>query len=423
MNSLSIPTPSRRFTAVRVLLLLWFVYIAASTAIYLPSKFQRLSDLDYLDFSSGGGNIFEGWTAGQLRTLLTELGIRPVLLTATILSVSLICLSCYWGMGGILWSKSDTWIGLLAAAILISTGPGFSHLLMTESELPLWARIPYDLGAAFVWPTFFIALYLFPSGRFIPRFSRRLAILPYLLFVGAVLFPDSQPLNTIGLPIIFAFAFGGLVSQVYRYRKISTLEERQQTKWVVFALGIFISVLLLTPAVPSLFPTLAVATSGRFWFDFVGNGVVGILIPALLPLAMGVSILRYRLWDIDVIIRKTLVYAVLTGLLALVYFGTVVILQTLLGSLSGEQAPVFIVLSTLLTAALFSPLRRRVQVVIDRRFFRRKYDAAETLAAFGATARDEVELDALTAELLRVVDETMQPQRVSIWLREGMKDV
>jgi hypothetical protein len=136
--------------------------------------------------------------------------------------------------------------------------------------------------------------------------------------------------------------------------------------------------------------------------------------------AITFGVLRYRLWEIDVVIRRTTSYAIVTGLLALIYFGSVVVLQRVLSPVTGESTAA-VVLSTLLIAALFLPLRRRVQAAIDRRFFRRKYDAEQVLAQFAATARDETDLDALTAELLRVIQETMQPEHVSLWLRPADK--
>jgi len=183
-----------------------------------------------------------------------------------------------------------------------------------------------------------------------------------------------------------------------------------------------ISELLSGLLIPVLVPAMAVGTTGRFWYEYLTNALLGVLLPAIIPLAIGISILRYRLWDIDVIIRKTLVYSVLTGLLLMLWFGMVILLQTLIGSFVGEQSPVVIVISTLVIAALAGALHRRVQNFIDRRFFRRKYIAQQVLEQFARTARDQVSLEALTAEVTRVVQETMQPESAFLWLRgEGPK--
>jgi hypothetical protein len=266
--------------------------------------------------------------------------------------------------------------------------------------------------------------FVFPTGRFVPRWAIMIAVVysayNILNSYGVVLSPS---LVALGDSVQWLFPIFALVSLIAvigapidRYRKVSTVLERQQIKLVVltitFAFGLF-----------------ALTTSTAFWVPG-GNPVqdisfitiylqpVGWMLSLLLiPLSIAVSILRYRLFDIDVIICKTLVYAVLTGLLALIYFGGVVLLQQLIRSITGESSDVAIVVSTLAIAALFFPLRRRVQSAIDRRFYRRKYDAAKTLAAFGVTARDEVELDKLTAELINVVQETMQPTSVSLWLK------
>jgi hypothetical protein len=137
----------------------------------------------------------------------------------------------------------------------------------------------------------------------------------------------------------------------------------------------------------------------------------------MIPLAIGVAILRYRLYDIDVIINRALVYGMLTGILALVYFGGVVALQSLFRSLTGQGWQLAVVASTLVIAALFTPLRRRIQSFVDRRFYRRKYDARKTLEAFSVKLRNETDLDALRDDLVGVVRETMQPAHVSLWLR------
>ncbi len=136
---------------------------------------------------------------------------------------------------------------------------------------------------------------------------------------------------------------------------------------------------------------------------------------------MGVAVLKYRMYDVDIVIRKTLQYSAVTALLALIYFGSVFLLQRLFSSVSGQQSPLALVVSTLLIAALFAPLRRRIQDAIDRRFYRRKYNAQQVLAQFARTARDETDMDALLAELERVVQETLQPEGVRVWIRKETK--
>ncbi len=190
-----------------------------------------------------------------------------------------------------------------------------------------------------------------------------------------------------------------------RYRRAAA-QERAQIKWFLYACALLLIILAIS-SFQQIF-----ATSFGVWFDILFE-----LALLLIPTSIGIAILRYRLYDIDIIIRRTLIYSMLTVTLGLVYVGCIVVSRTLVAPLIGSS-DVAIVASTLAIAALFTPLRRRIQNVIDKRFYRRKYDAAKVLAAFGATARDETDLDNLTGELLRVVDETMQPEFVGLWLRD-----
>jgi hypothetical protein len=190
---------------------------------------------------------------------------------------------------------------------------------------------------------------------------------------------------------------GSLASVVVRFRRSQGIE-RAQMKWLVYTAIVGIVPMLLLPTGSPI---------GELLFR---------LLPIVFAVAITIAILRTQLFDIDVIIRKTLVYALLSAVLALVYLSTVILLQSVVEAISGQQSAISIVISTLIIAALFAPLRRRVQDFIDRRFYRRRYDAERTLAAFGQFVRDATDLDALKAELLRVTEETMQPEQVALWL-------
>jgi hypothetical protein len=270
-------------------------------------------------------------------------------------------------------------------------------------------------------------LLLFPDGR-LP--SRRWRFLAWaILVVGGIVlvlgpfYPDetTEPVGDpfaasgavgraifaiadAGIVILFLATFISALSLVIRYRRARGLE-RQQIKWFVYA------ALLLASGLPMDLLGLDSLLGATLWTLYSSITLIG------LCLAVGIAIFRYRLYDIDVIVNRTLVYGALTVSLVLVYFGGVVSLQYVLGTLAGGGSQLAIVASTLAIAALFNPVRRSFQAFIDRVFYRRKYDAVKTLEAFGARLRDETDLETLGDDLVAVTRETMEPAHVSLWLR------
>jgi hypothetical protein len=226
----------------------------------------------------------------------------------------------------------------------------------------------------------------------------------------ALLTGDESPshvvhvvVDFIASPMLFVAGLGAVTSLFVRYRQARG-NERQQIKW-------FVSAAALT--------LVWIIVFGQFTRGLPGEIVAlsFLLVLPSIPIATGIAILRYRLYDIDRIINRTLVYGSLTVTLVALYFGVIVVLQRIFVTLTGQQSTLAIVASTLLIAALFTPLRRRIQSFIDRRFYRRKYDARKTLEAFSAQLRNETDLESLNNDLVGVVRETMQPAHVSLWLR------
>jgi hypothetical protein len=316
-------------------------------------------------------------------------------------------------------------MALLVAFFLVSFGTATfasDGVYALASAHPAWwiagtgMQILGELGAVM----FFL---LFPGGRFAPRWTRWLAVAFLAFQIPGYFFPKIYsvlgPGNVEGL-VFMGLVLGMLGSQVYRYRRVSNPRQQRQTKWVIAgsAVAIFALFGLLTP----LF----------FFPKALGNGspfvlsLASALVPLtmlLIPLSIGVAVLRSGLFDIDVVINRALVYGSLTATLVLIYVGGVVGLQRLLSPLFGESNQLAVVASTLAIAALFNPLRRRIQTTIDRRFYRKKYDARRTLEDFSARLREETDLAQLNADLLSVVRATMQPEHVSLWLKPADREL
>ncbi len=218
----------------------------------------------------------------------------------------------------------------------------------------------------------------------------------------------SEALFAVGTGALLIALLGGIGALVVRFRR-SRGHERQQIKWLLSAVG-FAALVFAILAPAALFVDTPAASDAALTGIVVGMFAI--------PIGVAVAILRHRLYDIDILINRTLVYGALTVMLALVYFGGVAGLQYVFRTISGQESQFAIVASTLAIAALFQPLRRRIQDLIDRRFYRRKYDAAKTLEAFSTRLRNQTDLDTLSDDLITVVRETMQPAHVSLWLRE-----
>ena len=325
----------------------------------------------------------------------------------------------------IFWRKSDDWMAFLAAFSLVALGASFPDIPATLAAVhPAW-HLPVTLVSEDVigFPSLVVFFFLFPNGRFVPRWTRWVVIGFAALFVPGTFFPNTllnvsnwPDLLFLPLPLV---VFGSLVfAQIYRYRKVSTSVEQQQTKWIVYGAAIaLLGFLLLGNLLPRIVQLLIHSHSLTLIpYTILITSIYLILL--LIPLSLAIAILRYRLWDVDVLINKTLVYGLLTGMLVAVYAGCIIVMQALLRGLFHQTSDVAIVVSTLVIAALFQPLRRLIQAGIDRRFYRSRYDTARTLAAFSATLRSEVDLSQLSENLVTVVQETMQPAHISLWLRQ-----
>jgi hypothetical protein len=396
---------------------LWALAIYVAT---VPSYFAYLRVVAPADAAACDG-------CPQLRPAdaltLHQLGLSMDTFAWYVIATKLLILLGYGVVGAVLfWRASADRIALLASLTLIL----FSINIYAPPGglLPGWPVLSVE-GLAFLGAVC-LGLFccVFPSGRFVPRWA------PWLLLAWTaynaygtftLTLPHAPLVRTyLDLAISVCLAAGLVAVQVFRYRRVSTPVERQQTKWVVLGIalgagGYWAAFLVFVVLATRVFAFSALT-------DYVGFSA-GSLLVLLTPLGIGIAVLRHRLFDIDVIIRRTLLYGSLTVILAAVYFGVVVGLQALVTALTHQTnpQPVIIVVSTLLIAGLSNPLRHRLQLAIDRRFYRAKYDANRALQTFAASLRTQTDLHELSAQLMAIVQETMQPASVSLWLREAQK--
>jgi hypothetical protein len=360
-------------------------------------------------------DVPSGWSTETFRAALDQLGLSVGFYQLYQIALALaFALCCFLVAALLLWRASNEWMALLVALFLLIFGGAWPTNLDALATLyPAWSWL-FTLADQLSWALLLAFFFLFPDGRFVPHWVRWWWA---ALAVSAAFPLFIPPLQDLSLVAWLSFLASALFAQVYRYRRSASVLQRQQIKWIVFGFGATLSAVLGYIALGAIFPALWRPLVAHLLFELAGE-TLGNLLFLPLALCVGIALLRYRLWGIDRIINQALVYGMLTSLLAAGYAALILGLEGLAGAVSGQASePLALVVSTVALAAVFLPLRRRVQAAVDRRFYRRKYDAERALAAFGATVRNEVGLNELREHLLAVVQETVQPTHASLWLR------
>jgi hypothetical protein len=410
MTTLTRPTEraaSTRLTGRWLLLarLVWAVLAALGLAVFAAAL-----PLRYAQYAA---------PPAAVRAALDSLGLPLDAYTAYMTGMVVLLPLIYLAVAAaIMWRRSDDRMGLVASLYLLlastANEPNTEALVAANPAWFVPARLTFSALAV----SFALLLFTFPDGRVTPRWSG----LPLGLWLAAisVIFFNTDLYPTEGASIdsevILVSALAGITAQVYRYIRVSGPTERQQTKWVIAGVAVAPLGFAVAIALHQLVPAFAQAGMRETTYDLIGVTFLSLSF-SLIPITLGIAILRHHLWDIDLLINRALVYGLLTGALVAVYVGGVVLLQGLFRALTGQDSDVAVVASTLAVAALFLPLRQRVQAFIDRRFYRRKYDAARILAAYGAALREDADVERVSAELLAVVHETVQPAHADLWLR------
>ncbi|MDL1895870.1 hypothetical protein FBQ82_06320 [Anaerolineae bacterium CFX7] len=297
------------------------------------------------------------------------------------------------------WRKPNDRMALFVSFFCLITA--ITGLRVLDHSLTAYFGAPptYEVWSNLQTPLWILLFCIFPDGRFVPRWTRWLFVASLIAAISIFALPNWREVYGAVSTIL---VFLAISAQIYRYRRVSSFAERQQTKWWLYGLAVafVLAVIALLVYHKPTDPLLNVT-----------------------PVFLTIAILRSRLWDIDIIIRKTVTYTLVTSILGVIFLGSIIGFQQIFSTLTNSgQNEIVTVISTLVIAALFVPLRYRIQNVIDKHFYRKKYDAQQVLQKFAETVRDETDLEKLTAELVNVVQETMQPKSVSVWLKRTTDD-
>lgn len=400
----------------------WVTLVVLTLAIFFGSLPVYLAQLQTPCTGMACQNL--ALLTPELAGRLKGVGLSLSTYTAYTVVFTLVLMVVCFGVSVVIaWRRSDDRMALITAAMLVMLAPG------SETDVVLASPSPWQLPNACLSLLSFASLLLvgllFPSGRFVPRWTSLMLVVILAVSVPFTFFPNAPfSLNSDAL-LLYALLSLGVVAmvavvQLYRYWRVSSPLQRQQTKWVAYGIALLFLVQVVGYGLMFLFPALTAPSS---LYPLVLN-VASNLTVLLIPLSFGFAMLRYRLWDIDVLISRTLVYGALMLILTAVYVGLVIGLSALLRGiiqLGGQDNNAALVLSTLAIATLFQPLRKSLQTLIARRFYRRKYDAAKTLQAFSQELSNKVDLQQLSEQLVAVVSETMQPTSISFWLCQSQQ--
>lgn len=389
----------------------WALVAATSLVVFIGTISFTRQFVDALPVRIAEGLQMLGWS-------------QSIYFWFTIATIAPLFLASYITGALIFWLRPHdrmvqfTSIFLMTFGAANSFSPAKEYLGFVAVVAPGWFNVANFVAGMLSFGLFAVFFATFPDGKFVPRWMIWISLEGFLLSLAWNLFPGvvgdfSGPYGPITVVAALVMLGGGGLAQVWRYRYHATATQRQQTKWIAYSMACIVMILVIPTAL-----IYGISSPGTRLSVILDAAVSVInLVFVLVPISIGIAILRYRLWDIDIIIRRTLQYSALTGLLLLIYFGTVVSLQSVFRAITGSESLLAVAASTLAIAALFNPLRTRIQSFIDHRFFRKKYDAEQAITTFATVARDEVDMDKLAEALLAVVANTMQPENVALCLR------
>jgi hypothetical protein len=360
------------------------------------------------------------WTRADLAAAMDELGFSTALLTGLFIALDVVGYLTYSAVGFLIfWKKSDEWIGWYSSLLLVLFG--WINLYGVTLWLQSSAPMEYEVINNTLWSGFFIFLYIFPDGRFVPRWTAVVAAIYVAWTLAAFFLPLPDWDEGIGMVLTLATLGAAAYGQVYRYRSVSDASQRQQTKWLVFAVvGMFAVSILILAVIPTFFPSLSqTGPLGLVNALLLQYAFMSLLLLSI-PLAIGAAILRYRLWDIDVVVNRALIYGTLTTILAAIFAGSVALMNQIAGEILGERSTALAAtVSAILVASIFQPLRARVGNWINRRFYPQKLELAKEFYEFEPHMVGLISTSELLQVAVQRVSDLMRSKFGAIFLDDG----